>query len=101
MKWGSINIKKRERGGVVKRNVDPYVIRVVVKRRERKGRKFKERKALPDENYDADASVRGITKENARQGVGAIRTQSREFRNLEKDKLRLDSWIQKRSTGWD
>ena len=32
---GGIHIKKRERRGVVKRNVDPCVIRVVVKRRKR------------------------------------------------------------------
>ena len=38
---GSINIKERERGRVVKRDVDPYIIRVGVKQRERGGRKFR------------------------------------------------------------
>ena len=40
---GGIHIKKRHRGGVVKRNVDPYIIRVEIKRRKRGGRKFRER----------------------------------------------------------
>ena len=39
---GGIHIEKRERGGVVKRDVDPYIIRVGIKRRER-GRKFRKR----------------------------------------------------------
>ena len=40
---GGVHIKKRERGGVVKRNVDPYIIRVGIDRREREDRKFRER----------------------------------------------------------
>ena len=40
---GGIHIKKRERGGVVKRDVDPYIIRVRIKRRKRGGRKFRKR----------------------------------------------------------
>ena len=32
---GDVHIKKRERGGVVKRDVDPYIIRVGIERRER------------------------------------------------------------------
>ena len=36
---------------------------------------------MPDENDDTAASVRGITRKNARPGEGAIRTQSRESRN--------------------
>ena len=39
----SIQIKKREQGGVVKRDVDHYVIRVGIKRRKVGGRKFKKR----------------------------------------------------------
>ena len=39
---GGIHIKKRQRGGVFKRDVDPYIIRVGIKRRKR-GRKFRER----------------------------------------------------------
>ena len=35
---GSINIKKREQGGVV----DPYIIRLGVKRKKRESRKFRE-----------------------------------------------------------
>ena len=35
---GSIHIKERERGGVVWRDVDPYIFRVGVKRRERERR---------------------------------------------------------------
>ena len=30
-KQGGIHIKKREQGGVVKRDVDPYIIRVGIK----------------------------------------------------------------------
>ena len=37
---GGEHVKKRERGGVVKRDVDPYTIRVRNKRRDRGGRKF-------------------------------------------------------------
>ena len=40
---GGVHIKKRERGGVVKRDVDPYIIRVEIKRRKRGSRKFRGR----------------------------------------------------------
>ena len=40
---GGIHIEKRERGGVVKRDVDPYIIRVRIKRIKRGGRKFRKR----------------------------------------------------------
>ena len=48
IRWGGanregVNIKKRERGGVVKRDVDPYIIRVGIKRRKKGGRKFRKR----------------------------------------------------------
>ena len=69
---------------MVKRDVDPYIIRVGIERRKRGGRKFRKGYALPDENDNAAASVRGITRENARPGVGAIRTQNRESRNPER-----------------
>ena len=36
----SVHIKKSYGGGVVERDVDPYIIRVGVKRVERGGRKF-------------------------------------------------------------
>ena len=39
---GGIHIEKRERGEVVKRDVDPYIIGVRIKRRKRGGRKFRE-----------------------------------------------------------
>ena len=38
---GGIHIEKKERGGFVKRDVDPYVIRVRIKRRKKGGRKFR------------------------------------------------------------
>ena len=38
---GGIHIKKSHRGGVVKRDVDPYIIRVGIKQRKRGGRKFR------------------------------------------------------------
>ena len=40
---GDIHIEKRERGGAIKRDVDPYIIRVGIKRRKRGGRKFRKR----------------------------------------------------------
>ena len=48
IRWGGANrggmhIEKRERGGVVKRDVDPYIIRVRIKQRKRGGRKFRKR----------------------------------------------------------
>ena len=39
---GGIHIKKRERGGVAKRDVDPHIIRVGIKRRKKRGRKLRE-----------------------------------------------------------
>ena len=90
IRWGGANrgrgvhIKKRERTGVVKRDVDPYIIRVGIKRRKRGDKKFRKGRALPDENDYATASVRGMKRENARTGVDAIRTQSRESRNPER-----------------
>ena len=69
---------------MVKKEVDPYIIKVGIKRIKRRGRKFRKGWALPDENDDAAASVHGIMRENARPGVGAIRMQSRESRNPEK-----------------
>ena len=68
--------------------MDPYIIRVGIKRKKRGGRKFREGQALPDKNDDAAASVRGIGRENARPGVGAIRTQSRKSRNPERERGR-------------
>ena len=38
---GGVHIKKSHRGGAVKRDVDPYIIRVGIKRRKRGGRKFR------------------------------------------------------------
>ena len=38
---GGVHIEKREQGEVVKRDVDPYIIRVGIKRRKRGGRKFR------------------------------------------------------------
>ena len=40
---GGIQIKKRQRGEVVKRDVDPYIIRVGIEQRKRGGRKFREK----------------------------------------------------------
>ena len=40
---GGIHIRKRDQGGVVKRDVDPYIIRVGIKQRKRGGRKFRKR----------------------------------------------------------
>ena len=40
---GGVHIKKWHRGGVVKRDVDSYIIRVGIKRRKRGGRKFRKR----------------------------------------------------------
>ena len=55
---------------------------------------------MPVENDDATTSVRGITREHARPGVGAIRSQNRESRiRKEEYEVRLDSWIHIRSTG--
>ena len=45
---------------------------------------FREELALPDENGNTAASVRVIRRENARPGVGAIRSQSRETRDPER-----------------
>ena len=42
-KRGGIHIEKREQGGVVRRDVDPYIIRVGIKRKKRGDRKFRKR----------------------------------------------------------
>ena len=39
----SVHIKKRERGGVVKRDVDPYITRIGIERKKRRVRKFRKR----------------------------------------------------------
>ena len=39
---------------------------------------------MSDENDNAATGMRGIRRENARPGVGAIRTQNRESRNPER-----------------
>ena len=39
---GGVHIKKRQRGGVVKRDVDLYIIRVGIEQRKRGGREFRE-----------------------------------------------------------
>ena len=39
---------------------------------------------MPDENDNAATSLGGIMRENARPGVGVIRSQSRESRNPER-----------------
>ena len=67
---GGVHIEKRERGGVVKKDVDPDIIRVGIKRKEKEGRKFREGWALPDENDNAAASVRGIRMRECRTGSG-------------------------------
>ena len=79
-----MHIEKRERGGVVKRGVDPYIIRVGIKQRKKEDRKFRKGYALPDENDAAAASVRSIGGENASPEVGAIRAQSRKPWNPER-----------------
>ena len=38
---GGVHTKKRERERVVKRDADPYIIRVGIKQRKRGGRKFR------------------------------------------------------------
>ena len=45
---------------------------------------FRKGLALPDENNDAATSVRDIRREIDKPGVGAIRSQSRESRDLER-----------------
>ena len=48
IRWGGANrgegihIRKLHQGGVVKRDVDPYIIRVGIERRKRGSRKFRE-----------------------------------------------------------
>ena len=40
---GGVHITKRERGGVVKRDLDHYTIRVEIKQKKKGGRKFRKR----------------------------------------------------------
>ena len=74
-----IKIEERERGVVA----DSYVVKVGVERRER-DKWFREGYTLLDENDDATASVRVIGRKNARPGVSAIRSQTKESRNPER-----------------
>ena len=67
--------------------------------RERGSGELREGLTLLDKNNDTAAGLRGIERKNARPGVSAIISQSRIFRDPEREsELRLDSWIQIRFT---
>ena len=56
---------------------------------------------MQGKNDNAAASVRGMTRENARPRV--VRSEHRAENpgiRKEEDEFRLDSWMQIRSTGW-
>ena len=64
-----------------------YIIREGVMQRNGGGRQLREGYALPDKNNNTTAGVCDISRKNLRPGVAAIRSQSRESRDLERGRL--------------
>ena len=88
---------------VVKRDADPYIIRVGIKRRNRGGRKFKKGigPCLTKMTMPPLAYVVSEEKIPDREWVRSERRAENPGIRKEEEELRLDSWIQIRSTGWD
>ena len=94
--WGGANregihIKKREQRGVVKKDVDPYIIRVRIKRREKVESSEKDRPCLTKMTMSPLACV--VSKERM-PGREWVRSECRAENpgiHKEEDELRLDS----------
>ena len=87
---------RRERGGVVKRDVDPYIIRVGIKQREEVESSEKDRPCLTKMMTPLLACVSTGERMPDREWVRS----ERRAENPENE-LRLDSWMQIRWTEWD
>ena len=88
------------RGGVLKRDVDLYIIRVGVKRRKEIESSEKDKPCLTKIMTPPLASVT-VKKIPDREWVPSDRRAENPGIRKEGDKLRLGSWIQIRSTGQD
>ena len=97
-----MHIKIRERREVVKRDVDPYIIRVGMKRRKRGGKSpKKKRPSLTKMTTPPLACVASGERMPDWEWVQSERRAENPGIRKEEDELKLDSWIQIRSTGWD
>ena len=97
---GGVHIKKRQRGGVAKRDVDPYIIRVGIKRREEVESLEKDKLCLTKMMTPPLACVVSGERMPDREWVRSERKADNPGIRKE-DELRLDSWMQMRSTRWD
>ena len=100
---GSVNIKKKKRGRVVWRDVDPYIIKFGVKQGEREEVESskKDKPCRTKMMTPPLACVASRERMPDREWVQSDRRAENPGIRKEEDKLRLDSWIQIRSTGWD
>ena len=89
---GGIHIEKRERGRVVKRDVDPFIMRVWIKQRKRGGRKFrKDRPCLTKMTMPPLACVVSEERMPDRELVRSERRADNPGIQKEEEELRLDS----------
>ena len=85
----------------MKRNADRYIIKVGIKRREEAESSEKDRPCLTKMTPPPLACVASEGRMPDREWVQSdCRVENPGIRK-EEDKLRLDSWMQIRSTGWD
>ena len=98
---GAYTLRKESEGGIVKRDVDPYIIRVGTKRRKKVESSEKDRPCLTKITTSPLACVASGERMPDREWVRSERRAENPDIRKEEDELRLDFWIQIRLTGWD
>ena len=99
---GGMHIEKREQGGVVRRDVDPFIIRVgSSEKREEVESSEKDRPCLTKMTTPLLACMVSEERKPDQEWVRSERRAENPGIRKEEDELRLDSWMQIRSTGWD
>ena len=97
---GGIHIKKTEQRGVVERDVDLYIIRVGIKRREQVESSEKDRPCLMKVTMVPLACMASGERMPDREWVRSERRAENPGIRKEQNELRLDSWMQMWLTGW-
>ena len=99
---GGVHIKKRERGEVAKKDVDPYIIRVgSSEEREKLESSEKDKLYLSKMVTSPLACVVSRERMPDREWVRSERRAENPRIRKEEDELRLNTWMQIRSTGWN